>query len=391
MTDSSYIDKISLKSEEFYLDSHKAIYKAILNLYNNQRPIDENFIIELIPKKYHQAVIDVISTNPISNIVSLQKDVKEANKKRVIKNELNLIRTDFEDKSSTQILLDIEKKLLSNEKVSTFSGINLCSVNSIEGSKPHFYLENIVPIQKNEINFFSAKGGTGKSWTLLYILAKLELEENLKCFGWFSEDSIYHTQDRLSTLSKVHTSFKKTKFDITDDLAQFFVKYDLNRNLVQSDFFYQFKKSMKDYDVICLDPLIAFFGGDENSNTEARFFMNLLNDWCKKENKTILMIHHHSKGESGSVRGATAFIDAVRLHYVISKKEISKTKDDVSVDDSKRVLKIEKSNHFWGKDEFEIQLFEKKEKDFKKDEDILSDIEIIDSTDGTKPSVWNMI
>jgi RecA-family ATPase len=112
--------------------------------------------------------------------------------------------------------------------------------------------------------------------------------------------------------------------------------------------------------------------------------MNLLNDWCKKENKTILMIHHHSKGESGSVRGATAFIDAVRLHYVISKKEISKTKDDVIVDDSKRVLKIEKSNHFWGKDEFEIQLFEKKENDFKKDEDILSDIEIIDSTDGTK-------
>jgi replicative DNA helicase len=394
LIDNDKINQINLSYKDFYFEPHQDIYNQIVKFYKEKNFINEEFLVNNISSDSQSALLDIYSTNPVSNIEALVSDINEASKKRAIENELNSIRKDFENKSSTRVLLEIEKRLNRNsEIIKDTQTINLCSVNSFEGMKPKFYLEDIVPIQKNEINFFSAKGGTGKSWVLLYILAKLELEENLKCFGWFSEDSIYHTQDRLSTLSKVHTSFKKCKFDITDDIAQFFVRYDLNRNLVQSDFFYQFKKSMKDYDVICLDPLIAFFGGDENSNTEARFFMNLLNDWCKKENKTILMIHHHSKGESGTVRGATAFIDAVRLHYVISKKEIVQ-KEEVFFDDSRRVLKIEKTNHFWGRNEFEVQLFES-DKIIKDDTISIENIEIIDSfsdeKSDKKPSVWNII
>jgi replicative DNA helicase len=161
---------------------------------------------------------------------------------------------------------------------------------------------------------------------------------------------IAHTKNRLDFLSSIYQELNYCNFSITDNIAKHFVEYDKNRNLKESNFFFEFKKAMKDYNIICLDPLIAFFGGDENSNTEARFFMNLLNDWCKKENKTILMIHHHNKGENNSVRGASAFIDAVRIHYTINKIENNSTD---------RLLKLEKTNHYNGEDEFTIELFKK--------------------------------
>ncbi len=36
------------------------------------------------------------------------------------------------------------------------------------------------------------------------------------------------------------------------------------------------KQQLKDFSLIVIDPLIAFFGADENSNADARFFMSLL-------------------------------------------------------------------------------------------------------------------
>ena len=42
------------------------------------------------------------------------------------------------------------------------------------------------------------------------------------------------------------------------------------------------------------------------------------------ENKTIILIHHHSKASGtnkSSARGASAFIDACRMHYIIEKVE----------------------------------------------------------------------
>ena len=53
--------------------------------------------------------------------------------------------------------------------------------------------------------------------------------------------------------------------------------------------------------------------------------MSLLNKWCVDENKTIILTHHHSKASGtnkSSARGASAFIDACRMHYVIEKVEV---------------------------------------------------------------------
>ena len=107
--------------------------------------------------------------------------------------------------------------------------------------------------------------------------------------------------------------------------------------------------------LIVIDPLIAFFGADENSNADARFFMSLLNKWCVDENKTIILIHHHSKSNGtskSSARGASAFIDACRMHYIIEK---------VENDSRSRKVIIDKTNHFSNdKKDYIIKLFDVK-------------------------------
>jgi len=255
--------------------------------------------------------------------------------------------------------------------------INLINLNNIQATKPSFLLETILPIQEREINLFSSVGGGGKSWTLLKTLALLNTVEKKRVFGWFSEDEAGVTKHRLEILKNADNTIAEAEIIVTDDRARHFIEYDRNKNLLVTDFFNKFKEQMKEFDIICLDPLIAFYGADENSNVQARFFTDMLNEWCKKENKTILMIHHHSKGENGAVRGASAFIDAVRIHYEVQKKENN---------DSDRFLALKKTNHYNGKSEFRINLF--KERYEVVYEDISKDT---NETKQPKKSLWEVM
>ena len=85
--------------------------------------------------------------------------------------------------------------------------------------------------------------------------------------------------------------------------------------------------------------------------------MSLLNKWCVDENKTIILIHHHSKSNGtskSSARGASAFIDACRMHYIIEK---------VENDSRSRKVIIDKTNHFSNdKKDYIIKLFDVKVK-----------------------------
>lgn len=349
--DYSILKDLKINKNHFSIESYQEIFIAIKDLYKNGYPIDEEFINKVTKQKYQNELLEILSTNVISNFKFYELELIEAAKKRELSKLLNNSKELINDLTADEITQKLEKSISTNFELNLNNNIiKIAKVQDIEAKKPSFYLEDILPIQKNEINLFSSKGGVGKSWILLYILSQLELVEDLKCFGWFSEDSIHHTKHRLNILSLINSKINDCDFSLTDDMPKHFIEYDKNRNLKESNFFFQFKKAMKDYDIICLDPLIAFFGADENSNTEARFFMNLLNNWCKEENKTILLIHHHNKSDSNNIRGASAFVDAARLHYTVNKIE-----DNTN----SRLLKLEKTNHYNGKNEFKINLFEK--------------------------------
>lgn len=85
---------------------------------------------------------------------------------------------------------------------------------------------------------------------------------------------------------------------------------------------------MKPYDVIVIDPLISLIFKDENSNVEARYLMNLLNAWIEKENKTLLLIHHESKGENSGSRELVHLLTLLGIHYTVSKIENDAEKEN---------------------------------------------------------------
>ena len=195
------------------------------------------------------------------------------------------------------------------------------------------------------MSLVTAGGGVGKSFLLLQAAMRMIDEENLKIFMWLSEDPIELSKHRYEMIAEkvLEKDTKKYVENLhiagSDSESIHFLEEDRNKVTVNG-VFYQFKKMLSGYDVIILDPLIAMFGGDENNNTHARKFINLFTRWATLENKTIIFIHHGTKNTSQS-RGASAFVDAVRLVYQV---EIIK-KDEKQVEEHLRMITLAKDNN----------------------------------------------
>lgn len=357
--DPALIEESILKPVDFEMPILAKIYQLMQKFSKDGLPIDEDFILKKVPndklEEYQNALIEILATTPISNIRAYEIEIKENAKKRALQTLLNNSKKLLEEKTSKDILKTISKEIEALEDdYKTNSILNIKDLKDIEIENPKFLLETILPIQEGEINIFSANGGSGKSYLIAYLLLELA-RIGKKSFAWFSEDSLGVSKNRLTKLVNLHTDFKINNITIVgkeNQPLQFVER--TNKKLDVNDKFEKLKKELKEYDIIVLDPLIAFYGGDENNNSEARYFMALLNKWCEDDKKTIILVHHNNKVDkegNSSSRGASAFIDACRMQY-----SIHSNKDD----DRYRIAKIEKTNHFSGNKEYKIKLFDTK-------------------------------
>jgi archaellum biogenesis ATPase FlaH len=77
-------------------------------------------------------------------------------------------------------------------------------------------------------------------------------------------------------------------------------------------------------DLVVLDPLVYFYGGDENSTAEAIAFFTLL----RQLRTTVLLVHHQNKDaqKTGSIktaaRGSIVFIDQARTRMVLGDNQL---------------------------------------------------------------------
>jgi len=165
-----------------------------------------------------------------------------------------------------------------------------------------------------------------------------------KAFLWLSEDPKGISKNRFNKIFNKVVKYAdeslKNQIDISDSPTIQFL-YDDQRKVEVSPLFSHFKVKLQEYDLIILDPLIAFYGTDENNNSSARRFMQLFTDWANKENKIIIFIHHSTKNTTQS-RGASAFVDAVRTVYEIDK---IRDKEGNEKDTHKRLIKLTKDNY----------------------------------------------
>ena len=335
-----------LNEHDFYLPFYRELYKIIIELYEKDI-VDEEIIKRRLGNDFDEkAMLQVLSANPISNLSYYIEEIRTASKLRYAQEIANKIKEAVVEQGDYNQVLKIMNDGLSNLEQNNKSLININPINTIEAKESEFIGKNWLPFPKRTVSLVTAGGGVGKSFLLLQAALRIIDENNSKVFMWLSEDPVelskYRYEMIVNKVLKSDMDKYKNNLDIAGSDSETTHFLEENRNKVNvSGLFYQFKAMLKDYDVIILDPLIAMFGGDENNNAHAKQFINLFARWATVENKTIIFIHHGTKNTAQS-RGASAFVDAVRLVYQV---EIIKDKEDNQIEDHMRLITLAKDNN----------------------------------------------
>jgi replicative DNA helicase len=226
--------------------------------------------------------------------------------------------------------------------------MNLKQLNEVSSSEASFVLKNFMPIPKNAVTLLSATGGTGKTRLSLVMADRFVRDTGKKVALWLTED--YPGQVR-------HTFDEMVKAGITHNESMAFIKLILNEppQLAKREngiFKANYEEIQKigegliahEIEFAVFDPLLAFYGGNENDNSEARVFIQAFAEWAKRAKVTTLIIHHANK--DGASRGATAFHDGVRARYELSYPQNNDKTDEALVKKGIRTVTIKKDN--WG-------------------------------------------
>lgn len=339
-----------LKTDLFFLPLHKNIISIVLKLYKDEKGIDEEIVRNKLGKEFEDDLLYIISKTPLSRL----DDYIEILQDYAIKREMQSIAFEI-GKSLEENLTGIElqaklssrtQALLSNTQLEILEINNICNITE---SEVDFICQNWLPIPIRTVSLVTAPGGTGKSWFVLQLAIRAIKERKIKkAFLWLSEDPKEISKNRFNKIFdkvlKESDEDIKSKIDISDSPTIQFL-YDDQRRVEVSPLFSHFKAKLQAYDLIILDPLIAFYGTDENNNSSARRFMQLFTEWANKESKTIIFIHHSTKNSTQS-RGASAFVDAVRTVYELDKIRDSDGKEKES---HKRIIKLTKDNYGVGR------------------------------------------
>jgi len=227
--------------------------------------------------------------------------------------------------------------------------MDIRSLETIKSTTASFILENKMPIPKNAVTLLSATGGLGKTRYALICASHHINNTGENVALWLTEDykgQVRHIFDELvkDGLAKVGTIAKM--FLILDNPPQL-AKRVGGIFTANYEGFGNIEVHLKKYNIkfVVFDPLLAFYGGNENDNSEARVFVQTFAEFAKEAEITVLIIHHSNK--DGKSRGASAFSDGVRCRY-----EMYPPKDDkgeINMELYKkgiRVLSLEKDN--WG-------------------------------------------
>jgi len=335
-----------LKEKLFFLPLHQKIINIVNSLFKADKVIDEVIIRNILGKQSEEDILYIISKTPANRL----DDYIEILEDYSIKREMQHIALDI-SKSLESNMTGVELQArLSNKTEALSKNIDLelleiNNIDSIEDKEVDFICKSWLPIPIRTVSLVTAPGGTGKSWFVLQLAIRAIKEGKIKkSFLWLSEDPKEISKNRFNKVFdkvlKEEDMSIKSKIDISDSPTIQFL-YDDQRRIEVSPLLAHVKVKLQEYDLIILDPLIAFYGTDENNNSSARRFMQLFTEWANKENKTIIFIHHSTKNSTQS-RGASAFVDAVRTVYELDKIRDNDGKEKES---NKRIVKLTKDNY----------------------------------------------
>ena len=351
---------ISLKigSEVFFNPFHKELFDILINLEQKEKPFDEDFIeIELRKngKFNRNDLLAVMCSTPISNISSYIEQLLQLSNKRklqILSANIHNDAINF-DKTPDDILSTIQESL--EDIDGDVFELDLIIGDHLSKTKPLFHCKNWLPIPSSALTLISADGGVGKTWISLQLAIRYVVEHKFekKAFLWLSEDPEGIISERLEHVISflgytndikkiVHCIYFTTK-----EPPALVVKKSFKTSEI-SPTFYKIKKQLKNFDFIILDPLSDFMGADENDNSEASTFMKPFKRWSAEEGKSIIFLHHNTKGDgkgSGGFRGATTIRTSVRIAY---EMDFVRDVKGTQVEDNQEIRSIKLTKDNWG-------------------------------------------
>jgi replicative DNA helicase len=283
----------------------------------------------------------------------------------------------FKDKLTAQQQTDLSNHNNSIEKIQAKLKEETLKELTWNDNQVSYFLDNQPPditglcsksgwtFPLGETSLLIAQGGTGKSYFLLGLMVALATgtpygefkpKKRNKVLGLFGEDSkvVLHTRTRniIKALGLDKDLYRlndlNKNFNALSVINMRLVEYGDHQNPIFTenfsllrDFLAKEKAKGEPVDVLILDPLIRFYGLNENDNQHAAFFVDTVLGALQKEFNLSIIIAHHvpksaSKGftaltisdiEQISPRGASAFLDNCRYALAmmkVSQKEAKK-------------------------------------------------------------------
>jgi replicative DNA helicase len=233
---------------------------------------------------------------------------------------------------------EILEKYKLGSKVSASSMLKMPKL-TLEDRKQLFITHDFIPFPKNSVSLIAAAGGSGKTFLSIIVACEHVLKEHRKgnsskVLLWLSEDADYIVADRLNLVINIIRNYSDEEIEIISENIYFWTASDHfpfhfahlhGSTLVENkEILPLFQEQIDEMgvDLLIIDPLLNFFGGEENSNSQARSFINILNRWATESQKTIILLHHAGKGEDSFARGASAFADSSRFVITLEKIKV---------------------------------------------------------------------
>jgi replicative DNA helicase len=315
------IDEVEklLKANDLYLPAHQEILSAIFALHKNNLPVDEEFILKKFPKIDKDAMISILSANPISDITAYAKELK----KDSITRQIQIISIDLQHKfdlkliDKLQSLKDELEQLESITPISKKDNKKLESIldkfdidfDKIENIKFEYLMKHF--LVKNEITMISALPGTGKSLLSVAVANMLLVENNIERVYYIDGDNGAGTlKDRnIHHLKRQHGTKFRYFVGLTQSelwkIIQTLQKMDLSNSL------------------IVFDSIKNFISGDRDKNKDVSPVMQILKT-LRNNGATIIFLHHQNKKQKdfeSDYAGSSAFAEDTSNAFKMTRND----------------------------------------------------------------------
>ena len=289
------LDEINLSVDDFYDYKYKTIYSAISDVvFRDEQEIDEALIIAKLQSKddfkkdWILELAELVeSVPPTFNPARLAEEIKKASIER--QKLLLLDDRKFGKLSDDEFLSNYNKVKDENEKEEKREQYSFSQHLIIEGGQKF-----IAGLPAGYISVAVGAGGTGKTYMALK-LAFDASKAGKKTLLWLTEDSKFNIKDRLHFLENVYEyDIATTNAEIAYDNPEPILKTQYGVLQIDRQALKKYQKIFSGFDLIILDPLMNFFGGNNNDNTANRLFLNAMND-CISQDQALLFLHHTNK------------------------------------------------------------------------------------------------